>query len=192
MSMWWWMKARRTHSVVLSGLALSLLLSVTIGSEEVELPSLVSGMQQAVLTMFVPIPLVAALMVSLESRLPGIEASSVRRVGGWDALLVSATVGFWFVLAAVSGSGVVAASARNAAFLAGLMLLARPWAGEAAVMVPVAWTMVVVAFNRRPAPDPEPWTILPEPASAPHAALAAAVLFGIGISSVMFISKDKS
>jgi hypothetical protein len=173
-------------------LSISILLSLAIGGQEVELPSLVSGMQQTVLSMFVPIPLVAALMVSLESRLPGIEASGVRRVGSWDAVLVSSTVLFWLAVAIVSGSDVLAASARNAAFLAALMLLARPWAGEAAVMVPVAWTMVVVAFNRRPPPDPEPWTILPEPASALHAALATAVLFGIGISSLLFISKDKS
>ncbi|MFD0420516.1 hypothetical protein [Streptomyces parvus] len=188
----WWIKARRAHDVLLTGLVVSLLLALAIGGQEVALPSLVAGTHQTVLTMFVPIPLVAALAVSLGSRLPGIESSGVRRIGLWDAGLVAAVLAAWLAAGALTGSGVLLVSGRNAAFLVALMLLARPLAAEAAVMVPVAWTMLVVAFNRRPPPDPEPWTILPEPGSAPHAALATAVLLTAGLVSLQFTHRDSS
>ncbi|MGP3952177.1 hypothetical protein [Streptomyces sp. 7N604] len=185
--MWWWIKARRAHTVALTGWVVTLGLGLAIGDSTVELPSLVSVTYPAVLTMFIPIPLVSALMLSLESRIPAAEASGVRRLKQRDAALVSTAVVALLAAAVATSSEPVAAVGRNAAFLIGLMLAARPF-GQLAVMLPVAWTMLVV-FISRPAPDPSPWSVLPEAAGVPHASAAAAVMFSAGIA-VLFLPKE--
>ncbi|MFI9760820.1 hypothetical protein ACIHFB_23065 [Streptomyces sp. NPDC051963] len=145
------------------------------------LPSLFSGAQAAVLVVFLPIPVVACFALSLESRLAAFEASAVRAVPLRDAALVVMTLLACLCAALAVQSDTAMCVTRNAAFLTGLMLLTRPLARQAAVMVPVIWIALVVFLSRRPWPDPDPWTVLPEPASAPNAILAAAVALAAGL-----------
>lgn len=177
----WWIKTRRVATLVAAGAALSTLLGALVGGRQLVLPSLFSGAQAAVLVVFLPIPVVACLALSLESRLTAFEASSVRTVPVLDAALVLTTLASCLLVSWAFQSSTAVCVARNAAFLTGLMLLTRPLARQAAVMVPVIWIALVVFLSKRPWPDPDPWTVLPEPASAPHALLAAAAALTAGL-----------
>lgn len=178
----WWIKTRRAYTVVAAGVLASTLLGTLVGDQQVLLPSLFSGAQTAVLIVFIPIPVVACLALSLDSRLTAFEASAVRAIPARDVGLVVAAIFACLCVALAFQSGTALCVTRNAAFLAGLMLLTRPFARQAAVMVPVAWIALVVFLSRRPWPDPDPWTVLPEPASAPHAVLAATASLAAGLA----------
>ncbi|GAA4887609.1 hypothetical protein GCM10023237_69570 [Streptomyces coeruleoprunus] len=178
----WWLKTRRTFTVLTALVMVSMGLAVWIGEQSVMLPSFFSNSQRAVLTVFLPIPAVAALSLSLDSRLAAFEMAAVRFIPGRDVLLVLAAVAGCLVSAGIFWSPTGMSVARNIAFLTGLMLLARPWARQAAVMIPLIWIALVVFFSHRPYPDPDPWTVLPEPATAVHAAIAAAVVLIAGLT----------
>lgn len=178
----WWIKTRRAYTVVAAGALASILLGILVGDQQVLLPSLFSGAQTAVLAVFIPIPVVACLALSLDSRLTAFEASAVRAVPARDAGLVMTALFTCLCIALLFQSDTALCVTRNAAFLAGLMLLTRPFARRAAVMVPVTWIALVVFLSRRPWPDPDPWTVLPEPASAPHAVLAATTALAAGLA----------
>ncbi|MBA2949277.1 hypothetical protein [Streptomyces himalayensis] len=152
----------------------------------VRLPSLTVASGTVVLALFIPIPLVAGLMTSLESRLPGPEATGTRHVQAMDAALVIAAVALTTLLCIGLGAALGSSSSytvgRNSMFLTGLMLCARPLMGRPAVMMPVAWLITTVLCGFRPGNDPRPWTIVPEPPLAPHAAVGALLTFLIGIA----------
>ncbi|MFF5143627.1 hypothetical protein ACFY6U_28490 [Streptomyces sp. NPDC013157] len=188
----WWLKARRALTVLTGLIVLSMGLTVWIGGEYVLLPSLFSNSQQAVLTVFLPIPVVAALSLSLDSGLAAVEAAAVRCVPARDVLLVLAATAACLLLAGVFRSAAGVSVARNAAFLTGLMLLARPWARQAAVTVPLAWIALVVFFSHRPYPDPDPWTVLPEPAASVHAAVAAVAVLTAGLTVLLRARQELS
>ncbi|MGI5436663.1 hypothetical protein ACQEV4_04090 [Streptomyces shenzhenensis] len=188
----WWLKTRRTFTVLTALTVVSMVLTVWIGGEYVLLPSFFSNSQQAVLTVFLPVPVVAALSLSLDSRLAAFETTAVRFVPARDAVLVLAVpVGCLFLAGAFwSATGV--SVARNVAFLTGLMLMARPWARQAAVMIPITWIALVVFFSHRPYPDPDPWTVLPEPASATHATAAALLTLAAGLTVLLRARQELS
>lgn len=166
-----------------------MVLSLWVGGESVLMPSLFAGSQRAVLTMFLPVPLVVATALALDSRVPALEASAVRPVPRFDVALVLATLAAALVLAVAADSGVLICVIRNAAFLTGLFLLTRPLAGQASVMTAVGWIAVVVFFSSRPWPDPDPWTVLPEPADALHAAAAAVASLTAGALVHLHLSR---
>jgi len=188
----WWLKTRRTFTVLTVAIVLSMGLTVWIGGEYVLLPSFFSNSQQAVLTVFLPVPIVAALSLSLDSRLTAFEEAAVRPVPARDVLLILAALTVCLGLAGVFWSATGVSVARNAAFLTGLMLLARPWARQAAVMIPVVWIALVVFFSHHPYPDPDPWTVLPEPAAAAHAAVVALVVLAAGVTVFLRVRQEPS
>lgn len=187
----WWIRTRRVHGLVVAGAVASTLLGALVGGQHIVLPSLFSGAQAAVLVVFLPIPVVACLALSLESRLTAFEASAVRAVPVLDAALVVTTLAFCLFTSVAFRSGTAVCVTRNAAFLTGLMLVTRPVARQAAVMVPVVWIALVVFLSRRPWPDPDPWTVLPEPASAPHALVAAAAALTAGLLLHLFARPEQ-
>jgi hypothetical protein len=188
----WWLKTRRTFTVLTTLTVVSMGLTVWIGGEYVLLPSFFSNSQQAVLTVFLPVPVVAALALSLDSRLAAFETAAVRHMPTRDALLVMAVSMGCLILAGVFWSATGVSVARNVGFLTGLMLVARPWARQAAVVFPIIWIALVVFFSHRPYPDPDPWTVLPEPASATHAAAAALVALTAGLTVLLRARQELS
>lgn len=182
-----WLRARAAHLLVPAGLASLALLAVLLRDSTAMLPSLNLGAAEIVLMMYAPIPLAATLLLMLDSRLPGPEASGGRRIAVWDAGLVAAVMAAAVALCALLGllldSDGVLSAARNAPFLAGLALCARPFAGQAAVMATVVWPVAVAMLGFHGRHDPYPWTVLPEPLGAPHAAAASAVVFLLGLAA---------
>ncbi|MER5359188.1 hypothetical protein [Streptomyces sp. NPDC002785] len=188
----WWLKTRRAFTMVTAAIVVSMGLTVLIGGEYVFLPSFFSNSHRAVLTVFLPVPVVAVLSLSLESRLAPFETAAVRLVPARDVILIVAALSACLGLAGVLWSAAGVSVARNAAFLTGLMLLARPWARQAAVMIPIMWIALVVFFSHRPYPDPDPWTVLPEPATAAHAAIAALVVLAAGVTVFLRARQEPS
>ncbi|MDT0306063.1 hypothetical protein RM780_03680 [Streptomyces sp. DSM 44917] len=189
----WWLKARRALVALPLGLTVLALLALVIQDGSAALPSLtISGSGstgQTRVMLFAPIPLVASVALCLDARLPPAEASGVRPVRAMDALLVAsvtlAAVALCLGLGAALDSAAVAAAGRNSAFLTGLLLCVRPFAGQPAVMVPVAWVLAVVLIGFRSAGDPYAWAILPEPPGAPHAALGTALVLITGLAALL-------
>ncbi|WP_432016234.1 hypothetical protein [Streptomyces hydrogenans] len=182
----WWLLTRRVHVFLAIGMASFLALVLMFQDKSSALPSFGStGSVTVRLTVFVPIPLVAALMMSLDSRLRAPEISGVRRIDLRDMAITLGTVAVAVVASyaagAVVGSQVAQAAGRNVAFLTGLMLLGRALFGQGGALFPTAWVMAVVLVGFRTTNDPYPWTILPEPLGAPHAAAGAALMLAVGV-----------
>ncbi|WP_320776464.1 hypothetical protein [Streptomyces sp. CRN 30] len=191
-----WVRARRAVLILSVSLLALFVLTLLTQNTSVSLPSIVSGTTASVvLSMFVPLVAVSGLLGCLDSRLPAAEASGVRPVALLDAALSAGTV----VAASAAGLGAalligdrdVATVGRNTAFLVGVALLARAFFGQKAALVPVAWLMTVVFLGFRSRLDPYPWTILPEPIGAPHAAAGSALAFLVGIAAQLIISTRK-
>ncbi|MFE7243529.1 hypothetical protein [Streptomyces sp. NBC_01591] len=182
----WWLRARRAHLFLTLGMAAFLGLVLLIQDKASALPTFgSSGSVTVRLVVFVPIPLVAALMMSLESRLKAPEISGIRRIALRDTALVVAVVtvavAASFALGTLIGSQVAQSAGRNVAFLTGLMLLGRALFGQSGALLPTAWLMTVVMVGYRSSNDPYPWTVVPEPVGAPHAAAGAALMLAVGI-----------
>lgn len=184
--MTWWIKARR-WPVLAAGLVAYFLLLLVSGETAVQLPSVLDP-SGATVPLSVFFPLLPAVLVAscLESRLPAPETTGVRPVGRWDGLVaflavVTATLlGF---LASSAGAGSQAQVAgRNTAFLVGLALAVRPFAGQLAAPALVAWPMAVVLFGFHGANQPYHWTILPERPGAWWAALGAGLALAVGLA----------
>ncbi|MEU0333319.1 hypothetical protein [Streptomyces sp. NPDC006193] len=181
----WWLKARKGHTLLPLALVSFVTALYAVRDVTVLLPS-ITGSPQVALSLFVPVPLFAFLMAMLESRLPAAEISGVRPLTRLDNTLVTATLATAVLLSAlVAGLEATAApltGGRNALFLTGLMLMGRAWAGQAAVMYPVAWLVTVVAIGFR-GNVPRPWTVIALPADDPFAAAASLVVFALGLAA---------
>lgn len=181
----WWFRARRGHQLLPLALVVFTAALYAVQNTTVLLPS-ITGAPRVALAMFVPVPLFACLMAALESRLPAAEVSGVRSLTRLDNLLVTAVVGTAVLcsalVAAAQGSAGATAGGRNAAFLVGLMLLGRAWAGQSAVMIPVGWlvTVVVVGFRGN---VPHLWTVVALPADNLFAAVASLIVLAIGLAA---------
>ncbi|WP_223732919.1 hypothetical protein [Streptomyces purpurogeneiscleroticus] len=191
----WWLKARRVPTVLTAAFASFVALMFLVQNTVVVLPSFV-GRPQVALSFFVPIPLVAGLMLCLESRIASAENSGVRSVALLDAALVAATMAA-SVLASVSAGLLLhapqtATTGRNALFLTGLMLCGRAVVGQQAVMLPVAWLLLVVFVGFRNTGDAYPWTIVPEPVGALHALIGAVLMFVIGALTQLYFPRKTS
>ncbi|ANW18898.1 hypothetical protein [Streptomyces clavuligerus] len=184
--MTWWLKARRVHPVLTAAFGAFLLLLMVFRSDSVVLPSLVAGSTQVALSLFVPVPLVAGLALCLESRLPAAETTGVRPVFGLDAALAAGVAAVAVAVSALAGAvigdTVTMAVGRNTLFLTGLMLIARARFGQPGTLLPMAWIMLVCLTGFRPGNDAYPWTVIPEPLGAPHAAAAAVLMFALGLT----------
>ncbi|SCF84224.1 hypothetical protein GA0115254_118876 [Streptomyces sp. Ncost-T10-10d] len=184
----WWIGARRANAMMPLALAGFLLPLFAVQNVRVALPSLV-GSPQVALTLFVPVPILACLMHVLESRLPAPEDSGVRPIGRYDAALVAVlaagTLGCALLVAAWGGTQEAAASGRNVLFLAGLMLLGRAVVGPAAVLVPVAWLVLVVGIGFR-GNVPRLWTVVPQSAYDVPTAVVSLLVFIAGVTALIF------
>lgn len=191
----WWLKARRAHTVLPIALGTYVVLLAAVRDTSVALPSLTGG-GQVVLALFVPVPLVAALMLCLDSRLTAPEATGIRPLPAMDTLLIVATVCCAVLLSAavavVFSDWQAVTAGRNTLFLTGLLLCARPVLGQPAALAPVGWLMIVALIGFRPGNDPAPWTVVPEPLGAPHAALGALLLFVAGLAVQLRTSRNPS
>ncbi|MEE1766038.1 MULTISPECIES: hypothetical protein [unclassified Streptomyces] len=181
----WWVKARRAHTVLAGSLAGFFVLILTFRNGTVTLPSLTISSGLVPLALLAPVPLVSGLLLCLESRLAGPEATAVRGVEKLDAALIVGVMAVTVVMGGLTGlaldSPPTVTTGRNALFLTGLALCARPVMGLPAVMVPVAWLVTTILCGFRATNDPRPWTIIAEPITAPHAAAGAALVFLVGL-----------
>ncbi|AWK09024.1 hypothetical protein SSP531S_51140 [Streptomyces spongiicola] len=180
-----WLRARSVRTTLLAGWGVFVILLALLHDTRAILPSL-TGTAQVALSLFAPVVLIAALMQCLESRLTAAELSAVRRVRVLDTVLVLTTM-----VAALLGSAAVsvltgepqaATAGRNTFFLTGLMLCGKAVMGRPGVMVPVAWLLAVVGGGFRSSGDAYPWTIVPEPLGAWHAAAGAGLVFALGVA----------
>ncbi|WP_146057183.1 MULTISPECIES: hypothetical protein [unclassified Streptomyces] len=176
-------------------LVVSVALTAFLHDTTAVLPSLYGGVE-VVAVLFVPVPVVVALLACLDSRTDAAEVAGVRAVGALDAALAVAvtavTGGFGFLLGALLGSTAPMTLGRDTAFLVGLMLCVRAVAGSAAAMAPVAWILIVIFFGFRQTRDPYPWTIIAEPIGAPHAAAGAALMSLAGLTALLCTARRLS
>ncbi|MGW2410124.1 hypothetical protein ACWCXK_37245 [Streptomyces sp. NPDC001739] len=170
------------------------LLMLAVGERTVLLPSIMAGVHPVALLMFTPVPVVVGLVMCLDSRLPSAEASGIRPTHLMDAALsgaaVTGAIALSLVIGTLIGSDQVIAAGRNTTFLVGIALCVRALAGQPAVMAPVGWIMLVVFFGCRTSSDFYPWTILPEPLNAGHAAAGASLAFVAGIAAQLRTSRN--
>ncbi|MGW6602190.1 hypothetical protein [Streptomyces sp. NPDC055036] len=180
----WWIKARRAHTVLPAALTAFALLVILVQDTSIILPSTL-GTSHVALSLFIPIPLTTGLMMCLESRLPAAEASGTRAVQSLDAGLAIVVMGVAVAMSVLAGAlfdlPQAGTAGRNALFLTGLMLCGRTLVGQPAVMIPVAWLVIVVLIGFRNQNTPYPWTIIGEPLGKPHAAAGAILMFIAGI-----------
>ncbi|WP_221362192.1 hypothetical protein [Streptomyces beigongshangae] len=190
----WWIGARRAGFTVPLALATFLLPLLAVQNIRVALPSLI-GSPQIALTLFVPVPLVACLMHLLESRVPAPEDSGVRPVARYDAALVTAVAVAALCCAllvnALGGTQEAAAAGRNVLFLTGLLLLGHTLFGPSAVMVPVAWLVLVVGIGFR-GNVPRWWTVVPQSAHDVPAAAVSLLMFAAGLTALIFAPRKAS
>ncbi|MGC4986607.1 hypothetical protein ACLQ18_39450 [Streptomyces sp. DT193] len=175
------------------GMLVFLLLLAVIQEGSAVLPSFTAGLDPVPLMLFVPLPLVVSLILSLESRLAAPETSGVRPIALLDAALSLAVVAAALAISGLADAAFTsphaAAAGRNTAFLIGLMLIARSAVGQPAVMVPVAWLVVVLLFGFETGHRAHAWTIVPEPIGSLRAAIAAAATCGIGLAAQIYTSR---
>ncbi|MFG2760690.1 hypothetical protein [Streptomyces wuyuanensis] len=180
-----WLKARRARATLLAGWGAFVVLLALLHDTRAILPSL-TGTAQVALSLFAPVVLIAALMLCLESRLPAAELSAVRRVAILDTVLIVAAMAAALLgsaaVSVLTGAPQAATAGRNTLFLTGLMLCGKAVLGQPGVMVPVAWLLAVVGGGYRSSGDPYPWTIVPEPLGAWHAAAGAVLVFALGVA----------
>ncbi|SBT90415.1 hypothetical protein GA0115233_101870 [Streptomyces sp. DI166] len=183
--MMWWVKARRAHTVLPATLGLFALLLVFLQGDSVALPSLTSGATHVVLALFIPIPLVSGLALCLDTRLHADESTAIRPVRYLDCGLVITVAVVAAAMSTLAGGALgdpaIQAVGRNTLFLTGLMLIGRALFGLPGVLLPTAWILAVCLCGFRPGNDAYPWTVLPEPLGAPHAAAGAVLMFGAGL-----------
>jgi hypothetical protein len=186
--MYWWIKARRAHTHVTVATVVFGVLTAMVGNQTVFLPAITTGSTvSARLELFVPVIVTAVLMTCLESRLQAPEVSGTRGIPSLDATLTISVMAVCVALAYAAGQP---AAGRNTLFLAGLMLTTRTIIGQAAVMVPIAWLLAVIFVGYRTPSDPYPWTVVPEPANAPHAAGAALVMLAVGLACLLRTARN--
>lgn len=193
--MMWWIKARRAHMVLPASLVCFLALSFLVQDTSVFLPSII-GNTQVTLSLFVPVPLLCGLMVCLESGLRAPEASGTRAILLMDVALIFVYLGISLAFS-IAGNFLLdmplaGATARNACFLAGLMLLGRSVMGQTSVMLPVAWIVLVAFVGFRKQGDPYSWALLPEPGSSILAGVGATLLLFVGILANLRSSRKLS
>ncbi|MBV1946975.1 hypothetical protein [Streptomyces sp. BV129] len=195
-----WARCRKATTTLPAACVAAFVLVLLMGGTAVPLPALTLGGSATVqLSQFVPVVMAAVLALCLDTRVPAAEASGIRKIRRLDAALI---VG---VIALLTLVGVLTALVfeeafthplwtlgRNTACAAGLLLLARPQLGRAAVMVPVAMVFGVVLFGYRMPTDPYPWGFILEPATSPLAAVACAVIAAAGvITHVLAAQKEE-
>ncbi|UED86293.1 hypothetical protein [Streptomyces profundus] len=173
-------------SVLLVALGVFTAAVMVLGDATVELPSILSGSTNPVLfVLMAPIPVVAALELSLGSRLVEAEETATRRVRALDAGLVigvcATALAVGGAVHLLAGNDHAVASGRNVAFLTGLLLCVRVFVGQPAIAAPVLWVFAVIFVGYSGGGHWAFWTVLPKPGGDAPAALAAMLALTIGL-----------
>ncbi|MBB1244658.1 hypothetical protein GL263_13940 [Streptomyces durbertensis] len=184
----WWFFARQAHVLLPATLLLTLAVVLTARDRAIPVPTFgLSGMMEVVFLLFAPLPVAAALLTCLESRQAAAEVTGIRPVARYDVLLSLSTVlavtAIGLLVGVLTDATEVLALGRNTAFLVGLMLCVYPFVGNRAAAAPLLWVLAVLYLGFRPSKDPYPWTVIPEPLSAPHAAVSAALALLAGLAA---------
>lgn len=163
----WWLSARRIHPHITVGLGCFAILILLCRDYLASLPSITPSGGQVLLMLFAPIPVCVGLIRCLESGLEHAERSGVRPIKLMDDGLILCVALAATVIGAVFGellsSPAAHAVGRNTVFLIGLMLIARPLLGAAAVVVPAGWIIAVTLLGYGQGHIPRPWSVLPYP-----------------------------
>lgn len=170
----WW--------IVPSALLLLVLVSGTVGSSEVPVPSLTGGMSGARVAYFTPVVIVVAVMYCLERRLPEAESTAVAPIRRFDQGAVFLTA----VLAHGAGLVVGMDVARNITLLLALALLVWRLANEAAaaaagLLFLILNLMLGRAYDASGHAAHTWWALTLYPARSLGAWLVAAALFALAV-----------
>lgn len=184
MRLWW--KVRRPWLV---GCALVgyVLLLLAVKDQIVNIPSITMiGSAGIKLMNFVPLIPCVALLLCLDRRLQQAETTAVRPVVLLDRALVLATgaavMTVGLLLAVTYGMQSVIPAARNVLFLIGLALVVRGLSsGTVATAAATGWLFLTVVAGLKGPGTPYFWAVLLEPASRPHAWVAALLAFFVGL-----------
>ncbi|MBU7596401.1 hypothetical protein JGS22_001780 [Streptomyces sp. P38-E01] len=194
--MLWWSTARQLHTVLAGGVAAFLLLLLLFQESTAQLPSFFASSASVVLILAAPVPLCAALMLCLESRLPSAEDTGVRPIRLLDTGVVLAALASALFLSLTVGmlldSSPVLEAGRNSVFLVGLMLCVRPLAGSRAVMVPVCWIVVVALMGYDRFGHAHPWTVLPRPLTDVYALAITTFTLVAGLALQTYAARHES
>ncbi|TLQ44682.1 hypothetical protein [Streptomyces marianii] len=172
---------RRWWTVPLA-LLLLILVSGTVGTSEVPVPSLTGGMAGARVAYFTPVVIVIAVMYCLERRLPSAESTAVVPIRRFDQGAVVLTV----VLAHGAGLVVGMDVARNITLILALALLTWRLANEATAAVAgllflILNLMLGRAYDANGHASHTWWALALYPARSVGAWLTAAVLFALAL-----------
>ncbi|MFF9013498.1 hypothetical protein ACF09C_11115 [Streptomyces sp. NPDC014870] len=170
----WW--------IVPSALLLLVLVSGTVGSSEVPVPSLTGGMSGARVAYFTPVVIVVAVMYCLERRLHEAESTAVAPIRRFDQGAVVLTA----VLAHGAGLVVGMDVARNITLLLALALVVWRLANEAAaaaagLLFLILNLMLGRAYDAGGHASHTWWALALYPARSMGAWLVAAALFALAL-----------
>ncbi|MFE7549330.1 hypothetical protein [Streptomyces gardneri] len=173
---------RRWWTVPLA-LVLLVLVSGTVGTSEVPIPSLTGGMASAHVDYFTPVVIVIAVMYSLERRLPSAESTAVVPVHRFDQVAVILTA----VLAHGAGLVVGLDVARNITLVLALALLTWRLANEATaaaagLLFLILNLMLGRAYDGSGHASHRWWALALYPAQSVGAWLVAAALFAVALT----------
>ncbi|MFJ1901889.1 MULTISPECIES: hypothetical protein [unclassified Streptomyces] len=179
----WW--------VVLSSLALLVVMCWSVGTSEVPVPTLASGLGSSQLAYFTPLLVVVSVMYCLERQLHACESTAVLPVRRLDqgAIVVTAVL--------VHAAGLTAGMdvARNTVLLLALALLVRSVANEAAAAgACLGFLIVNVLLGRVQSPDgleSHSWWAVALYSSSSVAAWLAAVLFFVAVLPLVSVRHSR-
>jgi hypothetical protein len=192
----WWLRQRGALTFLPGALLVFALGASATHGLTVAFPAYLGNYTVATeLSNFVTLVPSISLVACLESRMPSVERSAVRRLETRDTMLVSGcALAATAVAAGVSLSGPEAmlTAARNNLLFCGLALAAWPLLGHRASLFPVFWMIHALFLGGRRRDDPYPWVIVTEPAHSSHALLGAVAAFLAGLLSLIFCAPRTS
>lgn len=193
MGLWW--KARRAHTVLPLTLVVFAVFLLLVRDSSAELPAIIPAFSGPVVTaLLVPVPVCAAVMVCLDSRLDEAEDTGVRRIPALDTALVlvfvAATAALSFLVGELAHSSAAQEAGRNTAFLCGLTLCLRPLLGMRSVLAPVAWIIAVAEAGYHYG-HPLAWTVIARPLSDAYAAAASTIVLVAALATHLISGTSK-
>lgn len=178
----WW--------VALAMLVLLCFVCLRVGSVEVPLPTILSGVGGVPVRYFSPLLLVIAVMYCCERRIAAVERTAVARIKVWDRLAITILVVALHLLGPLIGMEV----GRNTMALLAIALVVRELSNEAAAGA-VCLILLLGVANAGRSFDPDGpvaarWWALP--LQPPDSAIAWSVAFVLYLASLPLSAMAKS